>query len=186
MPHGIAVDPEVIKNVLSDYKETGSIYAAAKKNKIHYNTAKKYIDIKSIDKRTSPLASNTTPVIIPELIPDAPIYNIYKKEENIYKDESILNKDINKALSINKEELYIKLLSPIISKMLKRYKKEGDSIPIEKLYLTFGTLFDKYDRLVSKHDINPDSQVIINFYGDDKKVKDMLSTIRESKRLYDK
>ena len=179
MVQGITYSREVVQNILADYKANNSIYGAAKRNKVHYNTANKYIKQSAIDGRS----------LLPQLRSQSPIYiykDIYNKEDKRKDNNVILNKDTEKIISSNssnkdKTYQYISKLSPILMKMIKRYKDEADSIPIEKLYLSFGTLFDKYDRLTGKDKAGPDSQVIINFYGNDNKVKDMISKIKSSK-----
>ncbi len=179
MAQGITYSKEVVAKILEDYKQTKSIYQAAKINKVHYLTAQKYIKQSGIDGRS----------LLPQLRTQSPIYiykDIYKEKDIKIREDNIYKKDTDKILSPNnkitdKTQQYISKLSPILLKMIKRYKDEADTIPIEKLYLSFGTLFDKYDRLTGRDKAGPDSQVIMNFYGDTSKVNKLLDKIKQSK-----
>ena len=183
MVQGITYSKEVQESIIADYKANNSIYGAAKRNKVHYNTANKYIKQSGIDSRT----------LLPQLKSQAPgispIYNIYNKED-IRREDIKSKEDIkyntDKTLSHNnsiqdKSQYYISSLNTILSRMLKRYKAELKDIDINKMYLHYGTLHDKLNTLLNKDKAGPDSQVIMNFYGDDSKVKGLISKIKDSK-----
>ena len=90
--------------------------------------------------------------------------------------------DTYKVISPNNKDLYyIKTINSILSKLLNRYKREYMDIDVNKLYLHTGTLMDKLNHLTGKDKLSPDSQVIMNFYGDDKRVKGLITKIKESK-----
>lgn len=196
MTSGIKYTQDKIDNILQVYKDTKSIYQAAKKNNITYKYAKKYIyqyikDIKPVDKRTllpalkAPGSLDNNIYINKEDIITKDIDNISDKNINIY------NSDKDKVLQdnnykITKESYLIKSIDNLLSKFILRYKREYKDIPINSLYLHFGVLFDKLNIIMNKDKLSPDSQVVINFYGNESKVKDMINKIRDSKKIYSK
>jgi len=172
------LDSKKIKEIQQIYAETQSIYQTAKKCRVHRNTVIKYIDIDNIpaDKRTL-LARYKD--------------NIYKYKYNniISKDKSEV--DISKSdrdiaiqpsKSISRKETLITDIENIITKLIKRYKKEYRDIKVDNLYKHLGTLFDKLMILTGK-ELQPTSQVIMNFYGDEDKVRKLLKDIRKSKKV---
>ena len=187
MVSGIKHSKDKIEKILQDYKYTNSIYQTAKKNKIHYLTAKKYINqyihnIKPIDGRS----------LFPKLkgTPDNKILdNIYNNKDIKLNDNNVSKKDTAIALNNNKptvtkEDYLINSINKLLTKLINRYKKEYKEIPIKSLYLHFGTLFDKLKILTDEDKFNPDSQVVINFYGNEDKVRSMINKIRSSKTKY--
>ena len=184
---------EMIKKLRQDYKNTHSIYAVAKKNKVEYHTCKKYIGIDniSVDKRKILTRHKKLPAPVTEDIKD--IYNI---SDNISDNEISINDDkkvkdilinedkkvIQPQQYISSKDYFISSIENILYKLIRRYKKEYNDIDINKLYLHLGTLFDKYLILTGK-ELQPTSQVIMNFYGDENKVKRLLQSIKKSKEV---
>jgi len=173
---------EMIKKLRQDYKNTHSIYAVAKKNKVEYHTCKKYIGIDNIDvdKRKILTRHKKLPTPVTEDIKD--IYNI---SDNISDNEISINDDkkvIQPEQYISSKDYFISNIENILYKLIRRYKKEYNDIDINKLYLHLGTLFDKYLILTGK-ELQPTSQVIMNFYGDENKVRKLLASIKKSKEI---
>jgi len=170
------LDKDKIEEIQQTYTETQSIYKTAKKCRVHRNTVIKYIDIDNIpaDKRTLLTRYKD---------------NIYKYKYNniISKDKSetdIAKSDrdiaIQPSKSISRKETLISDIENIITKLIKRYKREYKDIKVDNLYKHLGTLFDKLMILTGK-ELQPTSQVIMNFYGNEERVRKLLEDIRRSK-----
>ncbi len=186
MPKGQPRTKEEIQEIVEYYQSTKSIYQTYKTYKSSYSQIKKYLLQSGVEIVKPPVDGKR---LLPQLKSQAPY--IYK-EEDIKKEDKdilgkirkdILSKDTDKTLSpnISKDQYYIKNINIILTRMINMYKRELTDIPIKALYLHFGTLFDKLNHLTGKDKLSPDSQVIMNFYGDDVRVKSLIAKIKQSK-----